>query len=60
MLAEMKVGEDGDISNGMPDEENSFMHRFIVNGMKIVERSGTMIKYDIKLVSRNWYNCIAN
>ena len=60
MFAEMNVGEDGDISNGMPDEENNFMHRFIVNGLKIIDRSGSTIKYEISLVSRNWYNCAAN
>ena len=60
MFAVMKVGTDGDISNGMPDEKCSFMHRFIVNGFKIVDRAESAIKYNIGLVSRNWYNCVAN
>jgi len=38
LFAVMNVGTDGDISNGMPDKDNRFMHRFIINGIKIIER----------------------
>lgn len=60
MFAELQVEEDGDIFNGYPDPDSSFMHRFIVNSLKIVKREGTVITYSIDVVSCNWYNCISN
>ena len=60
MFGETKKKSDGDFSNNDIDYKRCFMHSFIVNQISIVGRSTSFIKYQLELVSMNWYNCIAN
>ena len=60
MFAQNMTQEDGSIVDNQIDEENAFYHMFIIDSMKIVNRENSQIKYEISLVSCNWYNCISN
>lgn len=37
-----------------------FKHRFLVDGVKILNRLGTRVTYEFKLVSESWFKCIKN
>ena len=59
IFAQNNQTKDGEIANDQLDKQHAFMHTFIVDNIKITNRSGTKITYDILLVSSKWYNCIA-
>ena len=42
------------------DESQQFQHTFIITNIRILSRNQSIIKYQIDLVSNNWFNCIAN
>lgn len=53
-----KSGSDDTI--GTPDPDKTFQHVFLVTDIKPVGRESYVVKYEIDLVSVNWFNCIAN
>lgn len=57
---ENSLKNDGDIGIEKLDENRKFIHTFIVTGMKILSRNGSIIQYYIDLVSTNWLNCSSN
>lgn len=42
------------------DEDNMFQHTFVISNIRVLSRDQSIIKYQIDLVSNNWFNCIAN
>lgn len=42
------------------DESQQFQHTFIITNIRVLSRNQSIIKYQIDLVSNNWFNCIAN
>ena len=51
---------DNSINEVAMDDENKFVHQFIVNDIKVIAREASIIKYQIDIISVNWFNCIAN
>ena len=51
---------DGEITIETFSKNEVFSHTFLINGIKILEREGHSVTYDISLVSINWLNCIAS
>lgn len=51
---------DNDIGAGKIDEKKKFTHNFIVTNIKILARNASIIKYEIDLMSVNWFKCSAN
>lgn len=60
MIAEAKKQSDGQFSSTDINEKRNFTMSFIINSIKILDRTSEIIKYDISLISLNWYSCIAN
>lgn len=42
------------------DENLQFQHTFIISNIRVLSRNQSVVKYQIDLVSNNWFNCIAN
>jgi len=42
------------------DEKYRFIHNFIITGINVISRTASIIKYDIELISCNWFQCAAN
>lgn len=60
MFAENKRKNDNDVGIGDIDEQHKFMHNFIISNIKVLQRNFSIIKYEIDLVSMNWFKCTAN
>lgn len=43
-----------------PKLEHKFEHTFLIDSIKILERQKSSIKYEIQLISNNWFRCAAN
>lgn len=46
--------------SGAPDPSRTFQHAFIVTYIKPLERRENVVRYEIGLVSSNWFNCAKN
>lgn len=55
-----KKETDDQVGMGEIDEKNRFIHNFIVTNVKVLNRSASIIQYEIDLMSMNWFKCIAN
>lgn len=60
LFALNKNGVDNSVNHISIDENNRFVHQFIVNGIKVIAREASIVKYQIDIVSVNWFKCIAN
>ena len=60
MFALNKRKNDNDVGANDIDDDNKFQHKFIASDIKILSRSGTIIKYQIDFISANWFKCAAN
>lgn len=59
-FAENKQKSDNGLVIEKIDEEQCFTHTFIISGIKVISRQSSIIKYQIDLISNNWFKCIAN
>lgn len=41
-------------------DQHKFEHTFLIDGIKILERRKSSIKYEIQLISNTWFRCAAN
>lgn len=57
LFIEMVQKFDGQITIEKQSETQRFIHKFIVNGIKIVKRENHIITYNLSLVSANWLKC---
>lgn len=55
-----KKKDDGSIDNNELDESSTFRHKFIASSIKVIDRTVSIIKYQIDIVSISWFKCIAN
>lgn len=60
MFALNKNETDDQVGIGDIDDQNMFMHDFIISDIKILDRQTSIITYQIDIVSMNWFRCIAN
>ena len=51
---------DSTVGIGKIDEDNKFVHTFIVTNIKVLARNFSAIKYEIDIMSTNWFKCISN
>lgn len=42
------------------DDEQRFVHTFLITDIKVISRKESIVKYEIDFVSNNWFKCIAN
>ena len=60
LFALNKNEQDDQVGIGEIDEKNKFVHNFIVTNLKVLSRSASIVKYEIDILSMNWFNCMAN
>lgn len=60
LFALNKKKSDNDVQTTSFDENNKFIHNFIISDLKVIDRQTSIIKYKIDLMSMNWFKCIAN
>lgn len=60
LFCENTIKQDNDIAVEKMDDTYRFEHLFMITGIKAISRQQSIIKYQIDLVSNNWFKCIAN
>ena len=60
MFCENKRKNDDGVVIEKMDDEQKFIHTFVITDIKVISRSASIVKYEIDFVSNNWFKCIAN
>lgn len=60
MFALNKKKSDNDVMTTRLDDQNKLVHNFVISDIKVVDRKASIIKYQIDMVSMNWFKCISN
>lgn len=60
LFCENKQKNDDGVVIEKMDDEQKFIHTFVITDIKVISRSASIVKYEINFVSNNWFKCIAN
>ena len=60
LFCENKQKNDDRVVIEKMDDEQKFIHTFVITDIKVISRSASIVKYEIDFVSNNWFKCIAN
>ena len=60
LFCENKQKNDDGVVIEKMDDEQKFIHTFVITDIKVISRSASIVKYEIDFVSNNWFKCIAN
>lgn len=59
-LVQNEEKTDGNVVITKFNDKMQLQHTFLVDSIEILSREKSIVNYKIKLVSSNWFNCIAN
>lgn len=60
LFCENKQKNDDGVVIEKMDDEQKFIHTFVITDIKVISRSASIVKYEIDFVSNNWFKCVAN